>query len=718
MAMATPKCRPVLSLLLLAVSSCLPHVVTSLSFDYNFSAPGVLTGADLKYMNDSAPVLDRIDLTNLSRSWSTGRVAHGQAVRLWDDATGKAASFTTNFTFAIKSLDVTTSQASTRNSLKYSSVLQGDGMAFFVGPYPPSMPTDATGGFLALFNNRGNPANTYFPPTVGVEFDTLRNVEWDPNDTISHLGLNVNDIRSRNYTALPDGSFNGAMSASVRYDAGTATLSATLRLDDMPELSSYTVSTNVDCRAAGLTQDAAVGFSAAIGDYVEQHQIFSWSFESTLTDEIITSKRKETGLVAGLVSTGIFIFVAVAASLGYLQYLKRKGMHAQDAPEDSDVPLDQDMDDVFEKGAGPRRFSYDELSRATRGFSDEEKLGEGGFGAVYRGYLQEQGLHVAIKRISKTSSQGRREYVAEVTIIGRLRHRNLVLLVGWCHKADELLLVYELMTNGSLDEHLYSSTNILTWPTRYKIILGTGSALLYLHQEWEQCVVHRDIKPSNIMLDASFNPKLGDFGLARLVDHSRGGYTTMLAGTKGYMDPECAVTSRAGAETDVYSFGIVLLEVACGRRPIAPLQEDENKVVLVQWIQKLYVGGTLLDAADTRLDGNFDAQEMERVLVVGLWCVHPDYGFRPSIRQAMSALHFEAPAPDLPPEMPVAMYAPPCRGHRSSYTSSNGSSSSGNRSSTSDRAEENRSSASAGTKSARRPIATPTNQTLGTRTTE
>lgn len=122
MAMATPKCRPVLSLVLLAVFSCLPHVVTSLSFDYNFSAPGVLAGADLKYMNDSAPVLDRIDLTNLSRSWSTGRVAHGQAVRLWDDATGKAASFTTNFTFAVKSLNVTTSQASTRNSLKYSSV--------------------------------------------------------------------------------------------------------------------------------------------------------------------------------------------------------------------------------------------------------------------------------------------------------------------------------------------------------------------------------------------------------------------------------------------------------------------------------------------------------------------------------------------------------------------------------------------------------------------
>ncbi|WVZ78988.1 hypothetical protein U9M48_026622 [Paspalum notatum var. saurae] len=114
------------------------------------------------------------------------------------------------------------------------------------------------------------------------------------------------------------------------------------------------------------------------------------------------------------------------------------------------------MDDEFEKGAGPRRFTYSQLSQATRGFSNDEKLGEGGFGSVYRGFLQDQGLHVAIKRVSKTSKQGRREYISEVTIIGRLRHRNLVQLIGWCHEeADELLLVYELMTNGSLDDHLY-----------------------------------------------------------------------------------------------------------------------------------------------------------------------------------------------------------------------------------------------------------------------
>ncbi|KAF7066144.1 hypothetical protein CFC21_072177 [Triticum aestivum] len=206
---------------LLIMASCLPHV-TSLSFSYNFSGAGVLAGADLKYMNDSAPAptLNRIDLTNHSRKWSTGRVAHGQAVRLWDDSAGKVASFTTNFAFAIKPAN--------------DNSARGDGMAFFVGPYPPSMPKDATGGYLALFNNRDNPANTDFPPIVGVEFDTYRNLGWDPTDTNCHIGVNVNSIRSMEYTALPDGIYNGIMSAKVSYDAQTATLSATLRFDDPP----------------------------------------------------------------------------------------------------------------------------------------------------------------------------------------------------------------------------------------------------------------------------------------------------------------------------------------------------------------------------------------------------------------------------------------------------------------------------------------------------
>uniref|UniRef100_A0A8I6YBZ1 Protein kinase domain-containing protein n=1 Tax=Hordeum vulgare subsp. vulgare TaxID=112509 RepID=A0A8I6YBZ1_HORVV len=658
--MKRAKCPLVLSfpyLLQVIWWCCLPQA-TSLSFDYDFSVPGVLAGADLRYMNDSAALQDRIELTNYSRSWSTGRVAYGKAVRLWDESTGKVASFTSNFAFAIT--------PATSNSAR------GDGMAFFLGPYPPSMPTDARGGHLALINNRDNPANKDSPRTVAVEFDAFKNAGWDPDGTNCHIGVNVNDIRSAETTALPDGFFNGIMSASVRYDAQAATLSATLRLDDPPGQSPYTVSANVDLRNVGLPQEAAVGFSASIGDLVEKHQILSWSFQSSMTD----SKTKGTSLIAGLVSSGLLILLAIAVWLGYRQYVKRKGKNIHDnIPEDADeTPLDdQDMDSELEKGTAPRRFSYSELWRATRGFSDDEKLGEGGFGAVYRGFLHDRGLHVAIKRVSKMSSQGRREYIAEVTTIGRLRHRNLVQLVGWCHKADELLLIYELMTNGSLDVHLYKSRDILTWPIRYKITLGMGHALMYLHQEWEQCVVHRDIKPSNVMLDSSFDARLGDFGLARLVDHSRGAHTTMLAGTKGYMDPQCAVTSRASAETDVYSFGVVLLEIACGRRPVIQELEDESRMVLVEWVWALYGRGALLDAVDARLDGEFDAREMERTLLVGLWCVHPDYGFRPSIRQAMSVLQFEAPLPELPPEMPVALlYVLPHPHGRygSSYTSS------------------------------------------------
>jgi hypothetical protein len=157
-------------------------------------------------------------------------------------------------------------------------------MAFFVGPYPPTMPTDAVGGYLALFNDRDNPANTDFPPTVGVEFDTYKNARWDPADTNCHIGVNVNSIRSTEYTALPDGIFNGVMTATVRYNAKAATLSATLQFLDPPGQSTYVVSANVGAlRDAGLPQDAAVGFSASIGDFIEQHQILSWSFESTLT---------------------------------------------------------------------------------------------------------------------------------------------------------------------------------------------------------------------------------------------------------------------------------------------------------------------------------------------------------------------------------------------------------------------------------------------------
>jgi serine/threonine protein kinase len=197
---------------------------------------------------------------------------------------------------------------------------------------------------------------------------------------------------------------------------------------------------------------------------------------------------------------------------------------------------------------------------------------------------------------------------------------------------------------------------------RLNIVLGLGSALLYLHEEWEQCVVHRDVKPSNVMLDESFNAKLGDFGLARFIDHAVGVQTmTAVSGTPGYVDPETLITGKASAESDVYSFGVVVLEVTCGRRPMSLQGGSQKNAVfrLVEWVWDLYGQGSAVTAADERLKGEYDAAEVERTVAVGLWCAHPDPRARPSIRAAMAALQSTGPVPALPAKMPVPTYAAP-----------------------------------------------------------
>ncbi|BAF24836.2 Os09g0341100 [Oryza sativa Japonica Group] len=314
--------------------------------------------------------------------------------------------------------------------------------------------------------------------------------------------------------------------------------------------------------------------------------------------------------------------------------------------------------------AGPRLYEYGELAAATRDFAEEEKLGRGGFGSVYQGRLA-GGVEVAIKKFSSdSSSQGRKQFEAEVKIISSLRHRNLVRLLGWCDSSMGLLLVYELVQHGSLDKHIYNADKPLTWSERYKIILGLGSALRYLHEEWEQCVVHGDIKPSNIMLDSSYNTKLGDFGLARLVDHDKGWQTTKaVLGTAGYIDPEFITTRRPSVQSDIYSFGIVLLEIVSGRPPVL-LQEGAPPFMLLKWVWSLYGRNAILDAADERLwaaggGKEDDARQMERVLIVGLWCTQPDMADRPSIPQAMHVLQSDdAKLPDLWPQMYMASPSP------------------------------------------------------------
>ncbi|RZC64311.1 hypothetical protein C5167_007994 [Papaver somniferum] len=210
------------------------------------------------------------------------------------------------------------------------------------------------------------------------------------------------------------------------------------------------------------------------------------------------------------------------------------------------------------------------------------------------------------------------------------------------------------MPYRSLDKHLFRRETVLTWDVRYKIALGLASALSYLHEAGEQCVLHRDIKSSNVMLDTYFNAKLGDFGLARLVDHGKRSETTKVAGTRGYLAPECYITGKFSKESDIYGFGIVALEIACGRKPV-----ETDKVDLVDWVRDLYGCGKITEAADEILKLEFNELEMEHLLVVGLWCSHPDSKLRPSATQVISVLKFESPLPNLPLELPTPVYQVP-----------------------------------------------------------
>ncbi|XP_048542967.1 L-type lectin-domain containing receptor kinase IX.1-like [Triticum urartu] len=635
---------------------CLPPLAGSLSFDYpTFRSEDQKA---IKIEGNASFSVGHIDISG--NNWdvrkSQGRASYStQPMLLWDGHTGEVASFTTSFSFII-------------NPKSNSS--RGAGMAFFLASYPSSLPTGSAGYYnLGLTNQKDGGVAAGDNRFVAVEFDTSNETEVsDP--TVDHVGIDINSLKSVKTLPLPNFSLTGNMTAAIQYDNVSSIMSVTLWLGD-GHGQNYSLSSKVDLKSA-LPELVAVGFSASTGKSVELHQLLSWHFNSSLEGKTATvvappvlpppsSRTSSSGVIAGAVA-GASLFLVVFFSMSAFLLRRRQNKKKREAKEE-DMDSEGEVIMEIEFGTGPRRFPYRQLTNATRNFAAEEKLGQGGFGAVYRGHLRELGLPVAIKRFSNESSmQGRKEYTSEINVISRLRHRNLVQLVGWCHNHDELLLVYELMPNRSLDIHLHGKGTFLTWAMRMKIVLELGSALLYLHEEWEQCVVHRDIKPSNVMLDESFGAKLGDFGLARLIDHSVGMQTmTIVSGTPGYVDPQCLITGRASSESDVYSFGVVLLEVACGKRPISTSANKQGVSRLTEWVWDLYGQGAVLEAVDERLNGHYDEVEVERVMVVGLWCAHPDPSARPSIRTAMTTLVSKdaKQLPVLPAKMPVPTYAPP-----------------------------------------------------------
>ncbi|XP_057819626.2 L-type lectin-domain containing receptor kinase SIT2-like [Cryptomeria japonica] len=481
-----------------------------------------------------------------------------------------------------------------------------------------------------------------------VEFSTLKNLEFhDIND--NHVGVDLNDLRSVNST--PAGFWAGNnhfqdlnlksgqnIQAWIDYDHLQNELRVTIAEAGSQRPETPLIFMKNTSLPKIVEEEMYVGFSAAMGVVFEENYILCWSFNTNGTATFLNTsnfpsfiprdiKNSNARLIAGItIACVVLLLVVVAASLVRLKTKQYRNLIEE-----------------WEIEYWPHRFQYKDLHIATKGFGEKQLLGCGGFSQVYKGVLPTNGLQVAVKRILRETDDGVKDFIAEISSLGRLQHQNLVQIRGFCRRQNQLFIVYDYMPNGSLDKMIFGNPKkVFEWGQRYRVLTDVAAGLMYLHEEWEQRVVHRDIKSSNILLDSEFNGKLGDFGLARLYEHNEISQTTCVVGTLGYIAPELIHTGKVSPATDVFSFGILMLEVACGRRPVDPSLQPAQ-VVLVDWVRELDDNGSLMDAADLNLGGQYVEAEMERVLKLGLLCSNPQLDGRPGMRQVLQTLEEEAP---------------------------------------------------------------------------
>ncbi|ONI12332.1 hypothetical protein PRUPE_4G157800 [Prunus persica] len=339
------------------------------------------------------------------------------------------------------------------------------------------------------------------------------------------------------------------------------------------------------------------------------------------------------GAVVGIVGGGVFIILLIFGVLW------RRGHLGQENT------LEDDLKGVdLQTG----KFSFRQLKAATNNFDKANKIGEGGFGSVYKGLLSD-GTVIAVKQLSSKSKQGNREFVNEIGMISALQHPHLVKLHGCCIEGNQLLLVYEYMENNSLARSLFGpeeSQLKLDWPTRHKICVGIARGLAYLHEESRLKVVHRDIKATNVLLDKNLTPKISDFGLAKLDEEDNTHISTRIAGTYGYMAPEYAMRGYLTDKADVYSFGILVLEIVSGRNNTT-YRAKEKSFYLLDWAQLLKGQGRLMDLVDPRLGSDFNKEEMMLTINVALLCCNVTSTVRPTMSSVVSMLEGRAAVQEL-----------------------------------------------------------------------
>ncbi|CAN6921170.1 unnamed protein product [Brassica oleracea] len=339
-------------------------------------------------------------------------------------------------------------------------------------------------------------------------------------------------------------------------------------------------------------------------------------------------------------------YKAFTTENGYFSTAKRLNKTYNTAPPDNAG------DDITTSGS--LQFDYEAIEAATSNFHNTNKLGHGGFGEVYKGTFP-NGTEIAVKRLSKTSGQGEREFKNEVLLVAKLQHRNLVRLLGFCVQGDEKILVYEFLPNKSLNYFLFGAStkrSQLDWTRRYKIIGGITRGILYLHQDSRLTIIHRDLKASNILLDADMNPKIADFGMARnfKMDQTEDN-TRRVVGTFGYMPPEYVANGQFSTKSDVYSFGVLILEIIGGKKNSSFHEIDGSTGNLVTYVWRLWNNDSLMELVDPVIGVNYDKYEVIRCVHIGLLCVQEKPTDRPSmftIFQMLTNTSITLPVPQPP----------------------------------------------------------------------
>ncbi|KAM3403144.1 hypothetical protein ACQJBY_006731 [Aegilops geniculata] len=588
--------------------------------------------------------------TNSSDGIGAGRALFSEPVRLLHPspdpgAAPAQASFSTRFTFRIT-----------------PSPSYGDGIAFVLTSSRTFL--GASNGFLGLFpsasaSDDGEPADVY---TVAVELDTHRDAALrDPDG--NHVALDAGSIFSV-ASASPGVDLKAGVpiTAWIEYRAPRRRLRAWLSYSSRrPDKAALSV--DVDLSGLLLTYMYA-GFSASNGEGAALHVVERWTFRTfgspntshASASPIPSPPPKDQASVKSplqlpkahqqhnrlytVLGGSLMVVLVVILSIIWIRHPKR-GTSGKPAV-------------LFDDKNLCGTLSMEVVRAATKDFGSENVIGIAASGAiVFEGVLQ-SGSRVAVKRFQDMwpcSKAFRSELRA---MLDCPHHPNLLPLFGWCSCEHYLVLVYEFMPNGNLDSALHTKGGVtLPWEARFGAVLGVASALTFLHDECEHHILHFDVKSSNVLLDADFNARLGDFGLARVVSHDGVPLATQPAGTLGYLAPEYVHSGVTSARSDVYSFGVLALEVATGRRP------TEKGTAVVDWVWSLWGRRRLVDAADQRLQGRFVPEEMRRVLLVGLCCVHPDWRKRPGMQSVVRMLDGSVPmtpVPDMKP--PVVLKSP------------------------------------------------------------